>query len=198
MVAKRIDKLTELFLAGPVPQEADLVFVTSPVVHFASNRFINVPVILQYADTPLIEVVRGLDTYEPRTNLYSSDGTQIAVVKGARLFLTREGEKAGLVIRHPDRMTVCELKGQPLIELRRQGAAAVSIDAELYTPDGAFVRCRGRVEGQVQASSRGISAGPLFMSGCQFAGCDVGVWVQRDGSVRLASTSGTSLSVRVT
>ena len=35
-----------------------LVFQSSPSITVATNTFINVPVILKYEDTPLIEVIR--------------------------------------------------------------------------------------------------------------------------------------------
>ena len=38
-----------------------LVFQKSPEIELATNRFINVPIILQYDVTPLIEVVKEIN-----------------------------------------------------------------------------------------------------------------------------------------
>jgi hypothetical protein len=38
----------------------ELVFQASPRIVIATNTFINVPVILKYEDTPLLEVCTGL------------------------------------------------------------------------------------------------------------------------------------------
>ena len=76
-----------------------LIFQTTPEVTLATNKFINVPVILKYEDTNLIEIIKeeglGFTTQIP---IYHNDGTYLAKVNGNRIFLTKDGEKAGLKI----------------------------------------------------------------------------------------------------
>ncbi len=71
----------------------DLIFFDSPpMIELCTNRFINVPVVLKYDDTPLILVTQtkkaGLTT---EFAIYNSDGVYIAKVKGS---LTEDGDKA--------------------------------------------------------------------------------------------------------
>ena len=76
-----------------------LVFQSSPSITVATNTFINVPVILKYEDTPLMEVIKeqgiGFTTQIP---IYHSDGTYLAKVKGNRIFPTEAGKKANVWI----------------------------------------------------------------------------------------------------
>jgi hypothetical protein len=57
----------------------ELIYQTSPAVTLATNLFVNVPVILQFDDTPLISVVKeqalGFTTEIP---IYHADGTYLA------------------------------------------------------------------------------------------------------------------------
>ena len=74
-----------------------LIYQNSPTVTFATNQFINVPIILQYDDTPLISILKeqslGFTTEIP---IYHPDGTYLAKVNGTRIFATEDGNKAGL------------------------------------------------------------------------------------------------------
>jgi hypothetical protein len=61
-----------------------------------------VPTILQYDDTPLIQVVRVAEAgYTTEIPIYHSDGTYLAKVVGSQLYSTPEGQKAGVTLRHP-------------------------------------------------------------------------------------------------
>jgi len=118
-----------------------IIFQESPIFWLGSNKFINVPVVLMYRDTPLIEVGRFEEAgYTTQISIYHPDGTYLAKVKGSRLFATSDGEKSGLQLRHPDKMTICELNGKTLFEIRRLEAAALKTTAELHTPDGLFIK----------------------------------------------------------
>ena len=80
----------------------ELVFSSSPTVAFASNVFTGVPVILQADNTPLIEMVRGEDAgFTTQITIFHKDGAYLAKVKGTQIYLTPDGEKAGLTLRHP-------------------------------------------------------------------------------------------------
>ena len=121
------------------------IYYDKPTVGFAGSTFFNVPIILKVDEYPLIQVV---DTgqksipagYIVEFEIYNSDGIYLAKAKGSRLFLTSEGKKANLNLRYPNLMTVCELDGRTLFEMRRQEAAALNTRAELYTPSGSFIK----------------------------------------------------------
>jgi len=118
-----------------------LIFTQSPAVTIATNTFINVPVILQYDETPLILIVQAQPAgYTTQIPIYHSDGTYLAKVIGSRLFPTPAGEKAGLKLEHPPKMTVCKLGDRTLFEIIREEAAALKTRAELHAPDGYFVK----------------------------------------------------------
>lgn len=122
-------------------EPAQLVFSSTPNVAFASNIFTGVPVILQSDDTPLIELVKEEPAgFTTQISIYHKDGTYLAKVKGSQMYLTPDGEKAGLKLRHPGLVTVCQLEQQTLFELRRDHAAALNLTAELYTPTGGFIK----------------------------------------------------------
>jgi hypothetical protein len=161
-----------------------LIFQETPEVELGSNKFIAVPIILQFDDTPLIQVVTtegaGFSTSIP---IYHSDGTYLAKVVGSQIFKTPEGQKAGLKLLHPDLMTVCELNGQTLFELRRTSAASLKATAELYTPSGYFVKYMGDKPGLINSDGNSLHIGGMVMKGCSFAGVRIGIWIKSDGSM---------------
>jgi hypothetical protein len=165
-----------------------LIFFQSPRITMATNTFINVPVILQYEDTPLVEVVKiekaGFTT---QIQIYHPDGSYLAKVVGSRLFTTKDGEKAGLTLKYPKDMTVCELNGQVLFEIHRLGAAALRAKAELFTPDGAFVKCTNELMPRLFFSEKEttLHIGGVVMMGNTFANLRIGIWVRKDGSLSI-------------
>jgi hypothetical protein len=172
-----------------------LVFAEHPEVLFANNKFLRVPVILQYEDTPLIEVTQEVrQAFTTKVPIYHSDGTLLAVAKGARLHPTDEGKKAGVVLRHPDRKVVCELNGKTLFEMERATAAALAIEAELNTPDGHFVRVRGEAPAALfKVSGQGLDLpahGNARLTGGIFVGVDIGLRLRKDGSVEIGAKGG--------
>src|SRR3970040_1843251 len=97
---------------------AKFIYQNSPRVTFATNRFVNVPIILQFDDTPLISIVREEQLgYTTEIPIYHSDGTYLAKVNGTRTYATEDGKKAGIQMRYPKGMTVCELNGRTAFEL---------------------------------------------------------------------------------
>jgi len=120
-----------------------LIFYKTPEVTVATNKFIRVPIILQYESTPLIEVVTAHKAgYTIQIPIYHPDGTYLAKAVGSRLFTTPAGDKANLILRYPQKgVTACELDGRTLFEIHRTAAAALNASAELHTPEGAFVKC---------------------------------------------------------
>lgn len=76
----------------------ELIFQTTPTVTFATNKFINVPTILQLDETPLISVVKAQDLgFTSEIPIFHADGTYLAKVRGTRIFPTEEGKKAGIL-----------------------------------------------------------------------------------------------------
>jgi hypothetical protein len=163
----------------------DLIFKTAPVVILAGNRFVNVPVILQYESTPLVEVVSSVSAgYEAQFSIYHEDGTYLAKVVGSRLLETPEGRKAGVTLRHPDKMTVCELNGRPIVEIARSEAAALKTQAELFCPDGHLIKSTDRDLTHLLMKGRSdapLNIGGLYISGSSFEGCRIGIHVTKNG-----------------
>jgi len=162
----------------------ELIYQTSPNVTFATNQFINVPVILQFDDTPLISIIReealGFTTEIP---IYHSDGTYLAKVRGTRVFATTEGEKAGISMRSFPQVTACEMGGKTLFEIFHQKGDAFRTQAELYTPTGYFVKSSDSpVPSVIKADGGVLQVGGIQMSNNIFSGCRIGIWLKSNGS----------------
>ena len=161
-------------------QSESLIFFESPEVEYGGCFFIKVPIILEYDDTPLIEVVQEQAAgYTTKFEVYNRDGVYIAKVRGSQVYLTDDGRKANLKLRHPNKMTVCELDGQTIFEIRRKGAAALRTDAELFTPDGRFLKANdhGAPANLISADGSSIRVGTTVLAGCRFVGCRVGIHI---------------------
>jgi hypothetical protein len=162
-----------------------LIYQTSPRVIFATNTFVNVPVILQFDDTPLISIVREETLgYTTQIPIYHPDGTYLAKVNGTRIWPTRAGEKAGLAMRQLKGVTVCELDGRPVFEVFHESGDLFRVHAELHTPNGFFVKAASGID-VAQASGQPLVLNGLVLSHNVFHGCQIGVWVRSDGSVSL-------------
>jgi hypothetical protein len=161
-----------------------LIFQKTPEVDFGSNKFVNVPTILQFDDTPLIQVVKHQEVgFSTEIPIYHSDGTYLAKVVGSQIFKTKDGEKAGLVLKHPDLMTVCELDGQTLFEIKRTSSASLKAAAELYTPSGYFVKYMSSAPSLLKADGSALQVGGMVMTGCSFSNARIGVWIKSDGTI---------------
>jgi hypothetical protein len=166
-----------------------LIFSTSPEVTIASNTFINVPTILQYEDVPLIEVVKIRNTnFTTQIRIYDINGIYLAKVKGSRLFTTDAGKKAGLILRYPKNMTVCELNGKTMFETKYISPVALSTSAELYTPDGAFIKTRTDSPIELFSTVNGskISVSGSSIQNCTFVNLRIGIQVFKNGTVSIA------------
>jgi hypothetical protein len=169
----------------------DLVFFDTPEVEYASNYFRNVPVILQYDDQPLIEVVQEINVgFTTQFSIYNKDGIYLAKVTGTQIYRTEDGEKMSLNLRHPDLMTVCELEGKTLFEVRRAGAAALKMDAELYAPDGRFLKKAdsGIPSELISADGSFLRIQQLTMIGSHFENCRIGIHVRSDGKIGIGGS----------
>jgi len=163
-----------------------LVFQSHPAVNFATNLFINCPIILQFDDDPLIEIVRiqnvGFSTSIP---VYHADGTYLARVIGSQMHMTPEGKKAGIKLLHPQGMTVCSIGNQTLFEIARTDAAALKTAAELYTRTGYFVKYASSSPSLINPNGEPLQINGNTMLSNTISGCRVGVWVQSNGSVSI-------------
>lgn len=164
--------------------ENSLIFQTSPRVTLATNTFINVPVILKYEDINLIEVVKeqglGFTTQIP---IYHQDGTFLAKVTGNRMYLTKDGEKVGLKIEKHQGLWVCTMDKQTLFEIQQQTGDSFKTTAELYTPDGYFVKCTDApTPSLIDTKGNSLNIGGIIMSGNTFSGCRIGIWLKQNGS----------------
>lgn len=164
-----------------------LIYQTSPIVTLSTNRFINVPTILQFDETPLISIIReqqlGFTTEIP---IYHSDGTYLAKVKGTRVYATEDGKKAGIEMIEPKGMTVCKMNGKILFEIEHESGDAFRTQAELYTPSGIFIKSTDTPNPQIINSTGDmLNIGGMQMSGCTIEGCRIGLWLKSDGSVSM-------------
>jgi hypothetical protein len=161
-----------------------LIYQTSPTVTFATNKFLNVPTILQYDDTPLISIVNEENLgYTTQIPIYHSDGTYLAKVNGTRIFPTAEGGKAGLEMRYPQGMTVCEMNNKPIFEISHESGDAFRMQAELYTTNGVFIKSQDSPFPEViKSNGEGLKIGGIQMTNSVFSGCLIGIWIKSDGS----------------
>lgn len=166
----------------------ELIYQTAPKVTFATNLFVNVPIILQFDDTPLISIVReqtlGFTTEIP---IFHPDGTYLAKVKGTRIYPTEDGTKAGLTMRRLVNMTVCEMGGKTLFEITHEKGDAFKAYAELHTPNGFFVKYRDFPTPEVIKSDGGaLQFGSIHMSHNTIVNSRIGIWLKSNGSFKMA------------
>jgi len=161
-----------------------LIYQTSPEVTIATNKFINVPVILKYEDTNLIEIINEIGLgYTTQIPIFHSDGTYLAKVNGTRMFPTEAGKKSGLTIDKLSGVTACKMGSQTLFEIHHQSGDSFRTVAELYTPDGCFVKCNDQATpGLLDNKGSALQIGGLIMSGNTFEGCKIGIWLKKNGS----------------
>src|SRR5205823_4479196 len=120
-------------------QSDKLIFHDSPVVEFGGNAFQNVPVILQYEDKPLIEVVRVAQAgYEIQLSIYDKSGLYITKVKSSQAYRTEEAKRAGVALEHAVDATTCKWNGHTICDLKRSGQAAWRGWGEVYNAAGVF------------------------------------------------------------
>lgn len=119
--------------------------------------------------------------YTYRFPVYDSGGTKIAVVDGARIHLTGDGEKAKITPRHEQNLTAYELEGKTILELRRMNAAALRGWAELYTPEGILVIARDAQTAAIARDGRPFGVAGITISGQTVNGAPIGILVRRQG-----------------
>jgi hypothetical protein len=162
----------------------ELIFQSSPAIIVATNTFINVPIIFKYEDTPLIEVIKDLDIgFTTQIPVFHSDGTYLAKIKGNRIYPTDAGKKANIEIRDTPGKFICSLENKVIFELSHGVGDAFKADAELYTPDGYFVKCSDTPKPDLfDLNGNAIKVGGITMIGNVFRNLSVGIWLRKDGS----------------
>jgi hypothetical protein len=160
------------------------IFQSSPNITIATNTFINVPVLLKYEDTPLLEVINeqgiGFTTQIP---IFHSDGTYLAKVKGNRVYPIDAGNKAKIEIRNLEDKFICILENQVIFELSHGIGDKFKAEAELYAPDGYFVKCTDAPKPELfDIAGSAIKVGGVMMSGNVFQNLSVGIWLRKNGS----------------
>jgi len=161
-----------------------LVYQTSPTVTLATNQFVNVPIVLQYESTPLIEVIQEQSLgYTSSIPIFHKDGTYLAKVNGTRVFPTEKGKLAGIQMdKYADR-TVCKMGSTVLFEVHHQPGDAFKIVAELFAPDGYFVRFQDSPQpGLIDVTGNAIKVGGVIMSNNVIRGFRIGIWLKSNGS----------------
>jgi len=163
----------------------ELVFHSSPEVRIASNSFINVPVILQYDEQPLISVTKTEEVnFTTEVPIYHSDGTYLAKVRGNRIYPTEEGEKADVEVRKLPDVWVCNVEGRTAFEIRQQSGNAFRTDAELYTPDGRLVKVHDSPKPDlIDKDGQALEVGGLTMTNSTIQNMAIGIWVHSDGGL---------------
>ena len=161
-----------------------LYFQSSPHVTIATNTFINVPVILKYEDTPLIEIIKeheiGFTTQIPISH---SDGTYLAKVVGNRVYPTEAGKKTNIEIRDTPGKFICSFEKKVMFELSHGVGDAFKAAAELYTPDGYFMKCLDDPKLELfDLAGNAIRVGGVTMIGNTFVDLSIGIWLRKDGS----------------
>lgn len=165
-----------------------LYYQSLPSVTIATNTFINVPVVLKYEDTPLIEITKELNAgFTTQIPIFHSDGTYLAKVKGNRVYPTEAGKKVNIEIRDMPGTFICSLGDRVMFELSHGVGKAFKAIAELYAPDGYFVKCSDAPEPELlDLAGDAIHVGGCTVVGSVFRNLSVGIWLRKDGSCAIA------------
>lgn len=143
------------------------------------------PIILLYDDIPMIQVVREAHAgYKVEIPIYHNDGAYLAKVVGPRLVTTPAGDKAGLSLRHPDKMDVCEMNGETVFEIRRAASLCQALHADRCLP-GDF---RPNLEGYAldpEQKKQGWHINSAYLQGNICFDQPVGIRAYSDGRVSL-------------
>jgi len=165
----------------------ELIYQSAPIVTLATNTFINVPIVFQYEETPLIEVIREQNLgFMSSIPIYHQDGTYLAKVNGTRIYPTEKGKLAGITIEKHSDVTVCMLGGKVAFEVHHHGGDSFKLLAELFAPDGYFVRIRDNpLPSLIDVNGNTLSVRGVSMTNCTFKNLRIGIWLKKDGSCRL-------------
>ncbi len=159
----------------------ELIWQALPEVSLGSSTFRNVPIIIQYLDTPVLQLIESEHAaYTVKFPVYMSDGTQIATVKGSHIYRTDNGKKAKFEPHYYPDATVFELENKPVLELRRKGAAAIRGYAELYAPEGVLIEASDPKVTNLLSTAGHLQIGTHVIVDLFCDGTLIGVHVQND------------------
>lgn len=87
----------------------------------------------------------------------------------------------------PDKF-VCSLGNRVLFELTHGVGDNFKASAELYTPDGCFVKCTDAPKPELfdLAGNEITRVGGVIFSGCTFMNLSVGIWLHKNGDLAIA------------
>jgi hypothetical protein len=160
----------------------ELTFLESPVVEIATNKFIDVPILIQYNETPLLEVCKEVEAgYSISFPVYDKDGRQIARVKGSSIHPTSDEFEGRIGKREEPQLTVILLDGKPILEMRRTEAQALKTWAQLYTPEGVLIKAADSGVSGLLRSGGALTLGDSILRRNIFQGCRIGIKIVDNG-----------------
>ena len=167
-----------------------IIYQSTPIVTLASNKFINVPIIFQYENTPLIEIIHEQNIgYTTSIPIYHSDGTYLAKVNGTRIYPTDEGKKAGIIMQKLANQTICKMNKKTIFEIHHQKGDAFKLFAELFTPDGYFVKFEENPKPSlIDYQGNYIRIKGAIISGTTFKNLKIGILMKKDGTCLIGVT----------
>ena len=167
-----------------------LRFEQLPTIVVATNTFINIPIIIQYEDTPMLKLVKAADaSYTTVIPIYNSDGIKLAVAIGTQLYPTQAGQRAKVTLRREANRTICFIGNTLAFELERENPAAMKMRAELFTNDGSFLKWDADdISGYVLNKSDTIRIARCIFRGCTFGNHRIAFHVKKDGSIAMGDS----------
>lgn len=168
----------------------ELVFHENSAILLGTNIFKNVPILLQFEATPLIQVIDDLELGKTTNiDVYHSDGTMLAKVKGTRIYKTKAGETADLNIEKYRDATICKLGDRTILEIEHSEGDLFKVSAELHTADGYLVGVSAE-DPKYRLSAvngDGINVGAATFQGNRFENVRIGILFDRNGTFRLGA-----------
>jgi hypothetical protein len=114
-----------------------LSFREIPLIHLASNRFINTYELLKFEDTVLIEVIPfNLKGYTLKVPIFNSDGKSLGEIVGNQFYPSQVIKGYNIQVQRERETWIAKLENNILFELKTGFCQSLAFSAELYTPDG--------------------------------------------------------------
>lgn len=170
-----------------------LFFQESPEVELGGNRFIKVPTIIQWEDEPILQVGKYVEAgYSTKLRVFHSDGTHVATVNGSQVWLTDGGRKADVNMRSEDVgcLTVCELEGKTILEMRRKNAGQLKGWAELYAPEGVLIKATDRETAAMLGNGTALQIGGGSIRNGRFEGHEIGIHITKKDGIQFGGKGG--------
>ena len=109
-------------------------------------------------------------------------GLYIAKAVGTRIYSTEDGKNVGVKIDKYPGLWVCKMGPQTLFEIHQQSGDSFKTMAELYTPDGSFIKCSDQAALDLM-NNKGeqVKLSGFVMSGSTFINIEVAIWLKKNG-----------------